>query len=524
MPRLSIVIRFRNEARYLEAVLRAVRSQRQPYPVEVVAVDNQSTDGSRAIAEVYADKILDIPEYRPGAALNKAIEACSGEGIVILSAHALPADDTWLGRLGSWIGNVDVLGTYGAQIYPITSRFLDKRDLDIFSDLRPRAETNDSDFWNANSAFRRGYWEKEPFDELVIELEDHYWTKRLLTGGRWVRFEPTAVVYHYGHEARNDREFLPPSPHTDEERIAEAVQVLSDSDQPWPVVMSAGLTLGTLSHHPAALSAVPALGRSLREHEDFDARWRMAGALGRIRCTDSAGYLVDGLRDRSFYARDECAWALARLGDLAVPTVLRHLPALDPAHTPFAGLALGMSGVLEAERQAVELFRGCIAADDTDAARDGLYFLGEMARATPAQALAGQVVTHLHGDDDALLRAAAWCWGRLVEASDRDLGFDEQAVVDLARLHPLETVRAEAVVALGKLARARRSPRMAAHVARSIRDDGSGRVRYSAMQVLRLAAADGLDCLTEVVTHDADPDFGVLFERQLMLEGVNGES
>src|SRR5262245_18292333 len=132
MVRLSVVVRFRNEARYLDAVLRAVRAQRYPGSVEVVAVDNESTDGSREIAVAYADKILDVPEYRPGAALNQAVAACSGDGIIVLSAHAIPADDTWLGLISAWLGNPDVLGTYGAQLYPITSRFLDKRDLDIF--------------------------------------------------------------------------------------------------------------------------------------------------------------------------------------------------------------------------------------------------------------------------------------------------------------------------------------------------------------------------------------------------------
>ena len=190
MTRLNIIVRFKDEATYLEAVLRAIREQRCDHQVEIVAIDNSSTDNSAKIAASYADLLLDISEYRPGAALNQAISSCNGDALVILSAHAIPADRSWLETLTAWLPNQDVLGTYGAQLYPVTSRFLDKRDLDIFSGLRPRTETRDSDFWNANSAFQRSFWEKEQFDSSVIELEDHHWTKKLLPqGSTWVRFE-----------------------------------------------------------------------------------------------------------------------------------------------------------------------------------------------------------------------------------------------------------------------------------------------------------------------------------------------
>jgi glycosyltransferase involved in cell wall biosynthesis len=59
---ISVIIRFKNEANYLKAVLQAVRAQRTLEPVEVVVVDNRSTDGSRTIAGEYADVLLDIQD------------------------------------------------------------------------------------------------------------------------------------------------------------------------------------------------------------------------------------------------------------------------------------------------------------------------------------------------------------------------------------------------------------------------------------------------------------------------------
>src|SRR4051812_35054297 len=135
--RVSVIVRYRDEETHLGAVLAAIRAQRCSADVELVTADNASTDASRRIADRYADVSLDIDDYRPGAALNDAITASSGDVIVIVSAHAIPADDGWLETLVAPLADPGRLAVYGAQIYPLTSRFLDKRDLDIFSDPNP---------------------------------------------------------------------------------------------------------------------------------------------------------------------------------------------------------------------------------------------------------------------------------------------------------------------------------------------------------------------------------------------------
>lgn len=518
MPKVSVVVRFRNEEPYLAATLEAVRAQQFPAPIEIVAIDNGSMDRSRMIAEQYADVVLSIEDYRPGVALNQAITQSSGDHVVVLSAHALPANDRWLSSLTSWLRDPQVLGVYGAQLYPCTSRFLDKRDLDIFSHLWPRTETIDSDFWNANSAFHRGSWEKEPFDETVIELEDHYWTKRLLPqDDRWIRFEPQALVYHYGHDARNDRTLLAPDPLDDSDRIDQALETLSEDGISWPEVMTAGLTLGSLDHVPDVGRTVPTVGRYLLEHPDFDVRWRMAAALGRIRTANAADYLIEGLSDSSFYPRDECAWSLARLGSKAAPATMEALDTLPLKALPFAALALGRSGTATGEERAMEVLATCLASGHIGVERDALYFLGETAEADGATGLVGTVVRRLGGDDDETTRAAAWCWGclaRNAQAADR---LTEGEVVMLARQHPVETVRLEAVVALGRHAGTRRMPRLLDEVARALHCDGTGRVRYAAMQSLRLAAEAGNERAAELAgDHSDDPDFGVRFEQQLL--------
>jgi Glycosyl transferase family 2/HEAT repeats len=507
-PRISVIVRFKNEMRYLEAVLRAVRTQRCRFPVEIVGVDNASSDGSRQIAKEYADKVLLIDEYRPGLALNAAIGASTGDYLVCLSAHAIPHSDGWLEELTAHLRNRDALGIYGAQVYPAESLFLDKRDLDIFSADRARTEPQDSDFWNANSAFRRDDWRAQRFDESVIELEDHHWTKMILPDGtRWVRFEPTAVVYHYGHEKRNDRVFLPRNDASPHALVRESSRVLETTGLPWPARMSAGLTLGSLDKLPGIHDAVPAIGRTLIEDPDFDVRWRMAGALGRIGGEQAVPFLVRGLADSSFYVRDECAWSLARLGPATDVKLLAAVPGLDEHVLPFAGLALGLGGGPDARQRGVDLLRAGVSSGDVGIERDSVYFLGELSPATVPRDVLAVVERRLDGARPVdLVRAAAWCWGRLAGIGPHG---GTAAVRSLARLHPSELVREEAVIALWRTG----GGQLPEEVAAAMVADGTGRVRFAAAQCARAAAEQDPEAVKVLQDLPADPDFGVEFER-----------
>ncbi|TCO45858.1 HEAT repeat domain-containing protein [Actinocrispum wychmicini] len=515
MPDISVIVRFRNEAKYLDAVLRAVTAQQCVYSVEVVAADNASTDGSRELALNYANKVIDISDYRPGIALNRSIEICSGALVVVLSAHAVPANANWLDALVRHLRNSGVLGVYGSQIYPSTARFLDKRDLDIFSDAHPRSEFADSDFWNANSAFRRTSWEARPFDETVIELEDHYWTKQALpSAGRWVRFEPSASVYHYGHEERNDRTFVTPSSASPLKLIDQVIADLRAPDATWPTVMAAGMHLGSLDDIPEVAGAIPVIGDTLLEHDDFDVRWRMAAALGRIGGEATVPFVIAGLRDRSFYPRDECAWSLGRIGAPAVAELLRATTGMDERTLPFAGLALGVSGLPDAQAHAIDILARCVGFNDNEVVRDAVYFLGEVGHVGARVELWRPVVDQLSAADHRLAGAAAWCCGKFARQADSPLGATE--LVDVARSHPFDSVRAEAVTAIGRFALHSRSERWIAELERVLATDCAGNVRYSAMQALRLSAKRGWsDAGAAAARHHADDDFGVLFEQRL---------
>jgi glycosyltransferase involved in cell wall biosynthesis len=511
MMEISVIIRFHNEARYLGATLRAVRNQRIAVPIEIIAVDNDSNDGSSMIAAQFADRVIHTDTYRPGQALNMAIEQACGKYIAVLSAHAIPANSDWLSHLHGHMQVPMLAGVYGGQVFNVHSKFLDKRDLDIFSTLQPRIEVSDTDFWNANSMFPRALWDMRQFDETVFELEDHYWTKCLTPKGYHVRFEPRSLVYHYSHIDRLDRVFLPLSSMSDPERIEAAISALHDPDANWPKLMCAGLELSSLTDRCEIGRAVPALGYHLRNHPDFDIRWRMAQALGKINTQESARHLVEALIDPSFYPRDEAAWSLARLGSVAIPEIERVCDNLPTDALPFAALALGRSGVSRGEKIAVKLLAEELRSDCLSRQLGGAYFAGELAHLEAAIPLLPLIGRLLDGPDN-MVQVACWALG--CAAAWEPLAIDWTRVRNLSAKHPHPLVRFEATVALGKRARLVCDGKALSGLNAAFADP-NGRVRYAAIQSLRIIVDDGrrVNAPPKV---SSDPDFGVLYEGELL--------
>ncbi len=78
-PLLSIGIIFKNEIRCLERCLKSLQPLREFMPIEIVMADTGSDDGSREVAEKYADTLIDFPWIDDfSAARNAVLERCSG--------------------------------------------------------------------------------------------------------------------------------------------------------------------------------------------------------------------------------------------------------------------------------------------------------------------------------------------------------------------------------------------------------------------------------------------------------------
>lgn len=78
-PLISIGIIFRDDIRCIERCLKALQPLRDAVPAELVMADTGSTDGSREVAEKYADILIDFPWIDDfAAARNSVMDRASG--------------------------------------------------------------------------------------------------------------------------------------------------------------------------------------------------------------------------------------------------------------------------------------------------------------------------------------------------------------------------------------------------------------------------------------------------------------
>ena len=196
MKLVSIIIRTKNEEKWISACLRSVFAQTYSN-IEVVIVDNESTDRTVAKAQKYPVKVISIKDFIPGKAINDGIRVSEGEYIVCLSGHCVPVGDKWLINLIQDLYDSNVAGVYGRQEPLSFTSDLDKRDLLTVFGLDKKIQIKDSFFHNANSAFRRDIWDRYPFCEEVTNVEDRVWGEQVIKDGFNLIYEPAASVYHW---------------------------------------------------------------------------------------------------------------------------------------------------------------------------------------------------------------------------------------------------------------------------------------------------------------------------------------
>ena len=85
--RVSVVVTTRNSAATLERLLASVGAQRFQ-PLELIVVDNASTDATAEIARRFTDHVLERGPER-SAQRNAGVEAAGGEFVVILDADMI---------------------------------------------------------------------------------------------------------------------------------------------------------------------------------------------------------------------------------------------------------------------------------------------------------------------------------------------------------------------------------------------------------------------------------------------------
>jgi glycosyltransferase involved in cell wall biosynthesis len=93
---VSVVMPAFNEEKYIERALKSVRDLDYPKErIEIIVVDNGSTDRTVEIAKKYADKVLIHPDVKVGAVRNFGVKNAKGDVIAFIDSDCLPAKN-WL--------------------------------------------------------------------------------------------------------------------------------------------------------------------------------------------------------------------------------------------------------------------------------------------------------------------------------------------------------------------------------------------------------------------------------------------
>lgn len=201
--RISIVIRALNEEKWLGDALSACQTQIvENAEIEIILVDSGSTDDTLKIAEEYGCRIVHIKksDFTFGRSLNYGCEAATGDYLVLISAHCIPANERWLGNLIAPLRAGDADYVYGRQVGHEVTRFSEHQ---IFAHYFPDYDKNpQNDFFinNANSALSKECWERYKFDENVTGLEDMVLGKAITEDGGKIAYIANAPVFHIHEE------------------------------------------------------------------------------------------------------------------------------------------------------------------------------------------------------------------------------------------------------------------------------------------------------------------------------------
>jgi glycosyltransferase involved in cell wall biosynthesis len=200
-PLVSVVLPVFEGERFLAATIDSVLAQTWE-PVELIVVDDGSTDGSKALARSYRQvRYFDQPNTGVAAARNAGLAGAAGEFIAFIDQ-----DDVWLpGKLAAQMRTmledpaIDWCST-------LERRFLDpsaSRPAWMSADLLdvPISTFDPSTLLVRRRAFDRVGW----FDPNYSQTSDVDWAFRASEAGLRFAMVPEVLVLHRIHAANNSR-------------------------------------------------------------------------------------------------------------------------------------------------------------------------------------------------------------------------------------------------------------------------------------------------------------------------------
>ena len=226
-PRLSVVVVNRNRCMELERCLRTIFEHTEYAPMEVVVVDNGSSDGSAPMVRTCFPRVSLIENDRnegAGRARNQGVMAAEGELLALLDCDTYVVDDV-IGHSARYLLERPEIGLLGPELcFPDGSRqYSANRAMSIrhslFQNLwlyrllpkSRRAAVLLGGYWDedreievdwlvgASMLLRRELFLASGGFDVRLFPEDSEWCIRLRRAGHRILYAPkVGVVYHTG--------------------------------------------------------------------------------------------------------------------------------------------------------------------------------------------------------------------------------------------------------------------------------------------------------------------------------------
>ena len=195
---VSVVVAVRNARASIAACVDSLLAL-DPAPIEVLVVDNGSTDGTLDVLGGYGERIavLHEPVRGAGAARNAGIRAARGQIVAFTDADCVVEPD-WLDELVGALADPNV-GIVGGTILAADPTNPVERYGEGIHDHRLAIEVFEPPYAiTMNWASRRAVLEElGGFDERFLRCQDVDLSYRVVQSGRTLAFAAGAVVRHH---------------------------------------------------------------------------------------------------------------------------------------------------------------------------------------------------------------------------------------------------------------------------------------------------------------------------------------
>ncbi len=191
----SVVVIAKNAEKTIANCLSSILSQTLK-PIEIIVVDNGSTDSTTRIAAGFGVKVVYESVVGRSKARNRGIKESKGKLIAFIDSDAI-ADANWLAWLVKRYEQGDLAGVAGS----IKALNPDK----LSAKLLELATANKPHYGGGNIMYERDtIIEVGMFNENLQMAEDVELAWRVLKAGKRIGFEPRAVVYHAHRESMSE--------------------------------------------------------------------------------------------------------------------------------------------------------------------------------------------------------------------------------------------------------------------------------------------------------------------------------